>query len=103
MNIDLSGIIKTSKRPLKVKGQECFGTTTAKGQKFSILLSEKENRDPIQLIETLLHELLHLYFFIIIGITNRRISEEKQHEVIEASVPFILNKIAITLAAKRKL
>lgn len=102
MKLNISGVIKTSARKLFVGRQECLGVTRADNNKFSIRISEKENTDVVQFLETLLHELLHLYFFILIGIKNRRISEDKQHEVIDVVVPFMLNKMAMTLKPKRR-
>lgn len=102
MQMNLTGTIKVSPRRLKVDGVECMGTTRVKGTHFSILISEKENKETVQFMETLLHEILHLYFFIMMSLKSTTISEDKQHRVLDAVVPFMLNKMALELAPKRR-
>lgn len=102
MKLNLTGTIKSSERRIRAGDQDCYGLTRVTGNKFSIRISDKENQDAVQFLETLLHEMLHLYFFILIAMRGRSISEWKQHNVINVVVPFMLNKMAMEFAPKRR-
>ncbi len=101
MRMNFKGIIKVTKNRLFVNKQECLGVTKVHRNQFSIKISEQPNKDIVDFMETLLHEMIHLYFFILMNIANKRFADYKQHNVIEASVPFILNKIALEFDSKR--
>lgn len=102
MKMNLSGTISTTPHRLVAGSQLCYGVTRANGNRFSIKISEKDNQDAVQFLETLLHEMLHLYFFIIIGMKGKNVAEWRQHNVIDVVVPFMLNKMAMELQPKRR-
>lgn len=102
MKLDLTGTIKTTRRKIIVGRDECVGATYANKNKFLITISEKENPEVLDFLETVLHELLHLYFFIFMGIRDKKVSDALQHRVIDDVVPYTLSKIARELLPKRR-
>lgn len=97
MKIDLSGTIKSRKK-LYYGKSACYGITKADKNKFQIYLSELALKDGYIFSETMLHELLHLWFFIInSSLKTKPISETKQHEVLEQVIPVILNHTRLML------
>lgn len=102
MKLNLSGTIKSRKK-LQVDNQTCYGVTRGEKDKFSIYISEEALKDGYLFSETILHELLHLWFFILIAALDRDdISEKKQHEVLEQVIPIILSRTGIILKRKYK-
>jgi len=99
MKINLSGTIKSRKR-IHYGRQECYGITRANRGKFSIYLSESAMEDGYIFSETILHELLHLWFFIIGSISSKKLSEKEQHEVLEEAIPRILSRTGLILERK---
>lgn len=101
MKIDLSGVIKSKKR-LYYGKDACYGITRANKNKFKIYLSELALKDGYMFSETMLHELLHLWFFIISTVAVRVPSEADQHEVLEQVIPIILSRTRLMLERKGK-
>lgn len=99
MKLDLSGVIKSRKR-LYYGKSACYGITKANKSKFQIYLSELALKDGYIFSETVLHELLHLWFFIISTVAIKVPSEKEQHEVLEQVIPIILSRTALILERK---
>lgn len=100
MKLDLLGTIRSTPRQLMVDGEPCLGVTRANGRRFSIQVVESSNL--VDFYDTILHEMLHLFFFIFGAIRNKDVPQAVQHRVIEVVVPFMLNKMAMELAPKRR-
>jgi hypothetical protein len=92
MLLNLRGFVKSSKRRLFVDGDECLGVTRVYGHRFGIRIVETKSL--VEFYDTLLHELLHLFFFIFVSVRNKEISTHKQHRVINKAVPYILRLLA---------
>lgn len=102
MKFKLSGFIKSLPK-VQYGGQECYGLTRANKDKFRIYISEKSMEDSYVWAETILHELLHLYCFILIGSGVKRLSSEsKQHEFLEQVIPIILSRLNLLLKRNQK-
>src|SRR5258706_9728637 len=101
MKIDLSGTIK-SRKSLHYGKDVCYGITKANGDKFQIYLSELALKDKYIFSETMLHELLHLWFFIVNTAVLRQVSEDEQHEILDQAIPIILSRTAIVLKRREK-
>lgn len=101
MKVDLSGVIK-SRKNLRYGKDVCYGITRANKDKFKIYLSELALKDGYIFSETTLHELLHLWFFIISSYSVRVPSEKEQHEVLEQVIPIILARTGLILKRKKK-
>jgi len=80
--MQVTGTIKTQKR-VRYRNQECHGIASAHKQKFLIRIAENTFNDPVLYGETLLHELVHVWFFILMGSYPVHISERRQHKLIE--------------------
>lgn len=101
MKIDLSGVIQSRKK-LYYGKDACYGITRADKKKFKIYLSDLALKDGYIFSETMLHELLHLWFFIVSTVAIRVPSEEEQHEILEQVIPIILSRTAIILERRKK-
>lgn len=86
--MNLKGIIKTSKRVI-VKNQECYGVAVGHKNTFTIKIDESIFRErPTLFLKVLLHELIHLYFFIIEDYTKSHLNltEGIQHKLMRKPV-----------------
>lgn len=102
MRLSLSGKIQ-SRKILRYGKDICYGLTRADKDNFRIYISELALKDINTFSETMLHELLHLWFFILNGASDRwDIPEAKQHEVLEEVMPMILSRTEIIRNRKRK-
>jgi hypothetical protein len=101
MNFFWRGFIKSSKR-VRHANRECYGLTRGQRNKFKIYISEKVTEDIDTFGNTILHELLHLYFCLLMAFGVRGLTEDLQHEVIEPMVPLIQSHIAAILSRKKK-
>ena len=77
----LFGEIKFQKKVIANK-KECYGTCRASGDRFRVAISGAAFKSGSLLLETILHELLHLWFYIVTAITKKELSERIQHRVI---------------------
>jgi hypothetical protein len=73
-----------------VNKQECYGVVKANDNKFKILIAKCAGASYEQFAETMFHELTHLAFFIIMALTDTRLSEKAQHRVIKKLTPIFL-------------
>lgn len=99
MNIKLLGSIQSRKR-LNYNKQECYGITKVNKNKFNILISELAFKNGYLFAETMLHELLHLWFFIIATAFGKEISESEQHAILEPIVPKIVTQVTNSIKKK---
>lgn len=70
-----------------VNKQECYGVVKADGNKFKILIAKCAGGGFDLFAETLLHELLHLWVFILMALTDINVSEKRQHKIIGTIMP----------------
>lgn len=97
--IKVTGQIKTVKR-IRYKNQECDGIAYGDKQNFLIKIVESTlKRD--NFIEVLLHELMHVWFFIVLALYKIDISERKQHKIIEAVAPRMSRQVQRLLRKKK--
>ena|SRR5271157_916869 len=78
-----------------VHGKPCYGVVKANNNKFKILIAKCAGESFEQFAETVLHELLHLWVFILVALTDTRISEAKQHKMIKKIMPVALRELEI--------
>jgi len=83
--IKIKGMIKTVKR-IRYKNIECDGITRAHKQEFLIRIA-RGTFERRMFPEVLLHELVHLWFFICFGVYKLYIPEKLQHKLINQIVP----------------
>lgn len=81
----ITGKIKTVKR-IRYKNQECEGITKAEGQKFGIKIVHSTIKRRI-FAEVLLHELVHLWFFICFSVYGVYLKEKDQHRLMDKFLP----------------
>lgn len=95
--MDLVGSIGVRKR-VRVKNEECYGTCCVfKKNTFTIKISETAFDDPVLFAETLLHELLHLWLFIVMKRCNTKMSEQYQHTIVNKIIPIVVPVVEIFL------
>lgn len=86
MKMKLKGAIELVDR-VRVKGQACWGVTQAHGQTFRIRVARSAIHNGAMFAETLLHEMLHLWIFIVCSAMGKQTSARRHHEIIDAIVP----------------
>jgi predicted SprT family Zn-dependent metalloprotease len=90
--LDLKGTIEEV-NILYHGNSSCYGLTDTKGNKFKILIS-KESIDKSELfIEVLLHELLHLWLYIVEAGYNIHLSGRQHHKVIDKVTPYATKEL----------
>lgn len=95
MSFKLVGIIQTTPRRIFIQKQECHGITSVKKTFFKIKISEKACKEPIVLVETVLHELCHLWLYAVSGLARRPFSDPVQERIINKTT-----KIALSILIK---
>src|SRR5690349_4260308 len=89
MNVNGTIVIR---RRVRYRNRECYGITTAKGTQFQIRIAESVYYRPLLFAETLLHELMHLWLFILSGRDKQYlISQRKHHNLIDKTVPLAVS------------
>ena len=83
--MEITGKIQTVRR-VRYKNQECEGITRAFKQSFLIKLAHGTFKRGV-FPEVLLHELLHLWFFICFSVYGVYLSERKQHRLMNYIIP----------------
>ena len=101
MSFFVQGTIKSAQR-VRHQNQECYGLMRGWKNKFSIRISDKAIEDGQMYAETVLHELFHLYFWMLIARGVKRLTEKRQHEIIEQAIPVVLSRVANVLKRSRK-
>jgi len=99
MKFKFIGSIRSQKK-VKIGKDDCYGLTKANKNRFSIIISERNNGDFYQLSETLLHEFLHLFFFILSAFNKRALSESEQHKIMDKLTSMLLKKYHSLLRKK---
>lgn len=98
----LTGTVKLIQRKLFMNGSECYGTTTGHGGKFQIRLSNLSIETVWEFIETTVHELLHLWLFILVSALTFTLSDAASHRIIEETVKTALRALRRELRNKRR-
>ena len=91
----LTGYIKFQKKVFVGK-QECYGSTYGWRNTFGIRISEDASETFSLYAETILHELLHLWVFILAASIGIPLTEKKQHKFIELIVPKVIRGLRKT-------
>ena len=81
---------------------ECYGTTEVNGRRFMIRISTKLANNTDDFADTLLHELLHLFFFVLSGLLKLKISNKVEHQIIERTTKFVMRQVKYELKKKVK-
>ena len=98
----LKGYIKFQNK-VKVKNQESYGLTEAIGDHFRILISRESSKDFYLFSETILHELIHLGYFVIMACsTTTNLSERSQHAMINKIMPVMIAQLRKHCKGKKK-
>lgn len=101
MSFFLQGIIRSVPR-LKYGKQECYGLMQGLKNKFVIKISDEAVEEGQVFADTMLHELLHLYFWILKARGVKGLSDPAQHEILEEVLPIVLSRIALILKRRKK-
>ncbi len=83
----IKGDIKLINRRIFVNGDECFGTAECEGRRFKIRLSNKAITNGNEFLDTLLHELVHLWIGVGMTALDFKMSDAASHRIIDATVP----------------
>ena len=86
----LKGKIRFQKQ-VHVEGQDCFGCARSSGNYFDIRISQDATDNLLLFADTLLHELCHLWIFIVVSALKVDITEKQQHRIINKIVPNAAN------------
>jgi len=81
----IKGVIKFQKKVI-VSKQECYGCCRGDGDQFDIRISQDATENFKIFAETLLHELIHLWMFIIMATIKINITEKEQHIIMKKAV-----------------
>ncbi len=98
----LIGEIKLINRRIFSDGDECYGTAIANKNRFHIRLSNIGIETVDDFIDTTLHELLHLWLFILIAALTVTLSDAASHRIIDATVKTAMRCLRRELRFKRK-
>jgi predicted SprT family Zn-dependent metalloprotease len=79
---------------ITIKRAACLGACETGGNHFRILISKDARQNVDIFAETILHELCHLWLSVLISMAKLKISDRRQHKIIEAIVPRALKEIA---------
>lgn len=99
--MNLVGSISTRKR-VRADNQECYGTCNAYKRTFTIRIAESAFDDPIMFADTLLHELIHLWLFIVMTRCNTQMSDRGHHTIIDMLVPKAVLKLKKFLIDRKR-
>jgi hypothetical protein len=86
MKMRLKGSIELVKEAV-VRGEHCLGTTEAKGSWFRIRIADVTTHRGELFCETTLHELIHLWLYIVTAATGTELTEKEHHKIIDVVVP----------------
>ena len=88
----LKGVIKFQKKVIVGK-KECYGCCRGDGDRFDIRISQ-DAADNFEIFsETLIHELIHLWIFILMATVRINITEREQHKIMDKAVKSILRSL----------
>jgi hypothetical protein len=87
----LTGYIKFQNKVI-VDGQECYGCTRADKQTWDIRISKDALENYNIFTETIMHELLHLGYFVIMASTKQDWSERQQHAMLNKIMPVVMKE-----------
>lgn len=88
----LNGYIKFQNQ-VKVGKQECYGCTRANKQNWSVRISKDAMENYHIFAETIIHELIHLGYFVIMASTKQNWSEAVQHRMLGKIMPVVLRQL----------
>jgi hypothetical protein len=90
--MNIYGSIKFQNK-IQVKKRACLGKCEAWNNRFRIVIAKSAGQTFSIFAETMLHELLHLWVFILMALTNINLSERRQHKIIEKIMPTAIKEI----------
>lgn len=93
--MNLKGYIKTAKK-IKIGNSQCYGVSTGYGNKFGIRIEDSlMKKHPAMFLRVLLHEIIHLYFFIVDDYTRHKLNltEGVQHKIMGKLVKELVDKV----------
>jgi hypothetical protein len=70
-----------------INKRECFGRCKVSTDHFQIAISKAAGESLSIFAEVLLHELLHLWLFVIEALTKKRLSDRQHHRIINQIIP----------------
>lgn len=90
--MNIRGFIKSQKKII-IDNDECYGCTYAYRNRFSIRIAEETGKDFYLFADTVLHELIHLWIFILSACTNVKITDNQSHRIINKVMPRALKMV----------
>lgn len=79
---------------ITVRRIECLGSCETWDNHFRILVSKAARQNTGIFAETILHELCHLWLSVLISMAKLKISDRRQHKIIDKIMPIALKEIA---------
>lgn len=90
--MNIRGFIKSQKK-IVIDDDECYGCTYAYRNRFSIRIAQETGKDFYLFSDTVLHELMHLWIFILSACRNITITDRQAHKIINKTMPIALKMI----------
>lgn len=97
MNLDIKGRIRTVQRT----EDNDYGDTWLAGDRFDIRIALNKNKYVDEFTATLLHEMLHVWFTITKKVCRIKVSNAKEHEIIEQVEAVILYFVHLNLKQRK--
>lgn len=98
----IKGEIRLLQRRLFVDGDECYGTADCEGRRFILRLSNIAIETAEEFMDTLLHEMLHLYLGMLMTLLNLRLSDAASHRIIEPTCRYAVRLVKRELRKRRR-
>lgn len=89
----IKGYIALQSKRLWHDGDECFGITEITNSGFSVRISNSMSGALRDFADTLAHELLHLYIFIMQGVYDKELSNAAHHRVTDKLVKLTVKTV----------
>lgn len=96
------GTIEFVNRRIFSKRDECYGITQVDGRRFWIKLATPAHDELWELVDTLLHEVMHLFFFVLAAFTDANLSIAAHHRVISRVVPYAIRMLRQEVRRSRR-
>jgi len=93
MPFKLKGHIALQSKKLWQDGDECYGITEISDSGFRIRISNSLAQDVRDFRDTLVHELLHLYIFMMQGVYAKSLSNAAHHRITDELVAKIVKSV----------
>lgn len=99
---EVKGVVRLVQRRLFVDGDECYGTAEYMGRRFVVRLSNIGIESVDEFMDTLVHELLHVYLGILMAVFGIKLSDKACHRIIEPTSQNVLRLLKRELRKRKR-